>query len=456
MPVSSSAQGLWGLFRNNSTKQLGKWMVLLSLGLQGFVVVRLFQGKLHLFDEDYFHDDALVDPSPYTARRHALVSHNVNNNKNTTHGIQLDVMVPVFQRDERLVQFAIDLGTAIGEYRRKQKTISNYKNQNKQKHASIQTFRVLVTRFTRREKADSQKVQRLIAALTDLPIENIVMVNAPKDATFSRALALNLLHQSACYRKTCMVSRLDVDMAVKAEFFQHAVEVIILRQYPPIDKDYYSPTKQEITNMDPAEYNKYPPAYFPIVWSEYDPFPVKLVEEAYKRMGKIPLSKYSEHRGHWRHYGKGMYVLTGPDAKILQFNTTYQGWGLEDTDFYNRTVALPRRIVRRLEPGLVHVWHPKKCRMGLDIMTGDQLDRCKTAQSLQEGSKVGLDMLKLFWRGVDKQVVTKVVVPTTKEQQPPKASKRTHPKPSKGGDNNNNNADEAENDDMTSTPQGKW
>lgn len=308
----------------------------------------------------------------------------------STGRLQLDVMVPVFERDERLRQFAIDLGQAIAAYRQKHEP--SIEAGNNRSNATIGTFRLLVTRFSSEEKATAVKLQRVLAALTDLPLANIVMI-ASDDGIFSRARALNLLHGAACQAEHCMVSRLDVDMLVTDEFFNHAVQAVILQETPPDDayNGAWQTGLQNFYRKYGVNATHYPTAYFPIVWSAYNPQTVQLVEEACRQLNRPVPPPFSEHRGHWREYGKGMYVIWGPDAAELGFDTKFEGWGMEDTDFFQRTVAMPRRIIRRMEPGLVHTWHPKDCPAD-----NAHLQKCRASIRFQEGSKWGKELLHMF------------------------------------------------------------
>jgi len=116
----------------------------------------------------------------------------------------------------------------------------------------------------------------------------------------------------------------------------------------------------------------------------------------FRREEKNPnytLPQYSQHRGHWRPYSKGMYVLHGPDAAKLLYDTSFEGWGGEDVDYFLRVNSV-RRIVRRQEPGLHHMWHHKLCRKGEEIHSDINLRNCKASKSKNDGSELGRELLK--------------------------------------------------------------
>lgn len=141
-----------------------------------------------------------------------------------------------------------------------------------------------------------------------------------------------------------------------------------------------------------------PVVYFPIVWSNYNPASVELVEKFYQQNDtNFTLSPFSIHRGTWRPYGKGMYVMMGSDAKLLQMDTSFKGWGGEDKAFFNEVNAR-RRIFRCRETGLVHAWHHKDCNSTNFVSTetndvAKQLRDCHVTNKRQDGSEFGQYLL---------------------------------------------------------------
>ncbi len=101
-------------------------------------------------------------------------------------------------------------------------------------------------------------------------------------------------------------------------------------------------------------------AYFPIMFSAYDPKTVELVDEL---IPSIKRNLHSDHHGHWRRYSFGMYVIAGSDAARLSMDESFSGWGGEDNDFFAR-VSSELHVIRLHEPGLTHIWHDKNCDLG--------------------------------------------------------------------------------------------
>lgn len=107
-------------------------------------------------------------------------------------------------------------------------------------------------------------------------------------------------------------------------------------------------------------------AYFPIVYSEFDPVVV------YGRTTASPNHfLVNQDTGYWRQYGFGVVSAYKSDlAAAGGFDTAIQGWGNEDVDLFDKFV---RRMAhqfaaapfRAADPDLVHVYHPVICDPGL-------------------------------------------------------------------------------------------
>lgn len=105
-------------------------------------------------------------------------------------------------------------------------------------------------------------------------------------------------------------------------------------------------------------------AYFPIVYSEYDPVVV------YGRATGSPNHfLVNQDTGYWRQYGFGIVSAYATDLMAAGgFNTSIRGWGNEDVDLYEKFVRLrttAASVFRAADPDLVHVYHPVECDAGL-------------------------------------------------------------------------------------------
>jgi hypothetical protein len=307
--------------------------------------------------------------------------------------LQLDIMVPVFQRDDRLRVFAADFGKAIVDYKQ---------NVNNDGTPQISTFRLLVTRYSSDETSQpnsSADFQSELAALAFLPKNDIVVVHAPSGQAFSRGAARNLLHDSACRLDTCLATAMDVDMEIRQEFFQHAVQMVFLMQDEEnVSEEFPIPSEQQMDRQILLHKNtSVPTVYFPIVWSAYDPQSVQLVQAHLrhkKSQPKLTLDEFSEHRGRWLPHGVGIYVMRGSDIRSFRFDETFQGWGGEDTAFYF-LMGRHRRLLRRYETGNIHVWHDKSCVMDEEVFTKKQMEACGSVRKQFQGSKLGIKLLEI-------------------------------------------------------------
>ena len=131
--------------------------------------------------------------------------------------------------------------------------------------------------------------------------------------------------------------------------------------------------------------------YYPIVFSQYDP-------KVAFRNESIPSTPffYGKDAGFWRMYAFGISCIYRSDLiAIGGFDTTIQGWGLEDVELYERFVASKTYdVFRAIEPGLVHIYHEIECAKDLPEQ---QLKMCYNSKAGTFGSQ-----RKLYEMMIDK------------------------------------------------------
>lgn len=160
-----------------------------------------------------------------------------------------------------------------------------------------------------------------------------------------------------------------------------------------------------------SKYNVLPSrlqAYFPIVFSQYDP---SIVAQDSKVTISTPV--VDEHRGKFRFFGFGIAALFVSDVDAVGgFNQGIKGWGKEDVDFVDRVLKHPRNytVIRTAEPGMVHVFHPIHCAADL---APDQAVMCKGTKNSFQASKQQLawdvtrnDRVLQFARTLPKKALT--------------------------------------------------
>ncbi|KAF4531603.1 hypothetical protein B566_EDAN010069 [Ephemera danica] len=104
-------------------------------------------------------------------------------------------------------------------------------------------------------------------------------------------------------------------------------------------------------------------AYFPIVFSEFDPSVV------YSNDTLTAPNHFliSDDTGYWRNYGFGIASAYPADLAVAGgFDTAIRGWGKEDVDLYDKFIRSNVSVFRAADPGLVHVFHVVECDSALD------------------------------------------------------------------------------------------
>jgi hypothetical protein len=229
---------------------------------------------------------------------------------------QFDLAVPVSGQRDKLIHFARRVGMTIEELREKEED---------RKLNAIQ-INMVVTRFHKDDTSEDYRKE--LMELAKVPVR----FAKRRNARFSRSVACNILHQSSCPdgKSDCVLAVVDVDMRIGTEFIENTITILS----ESIEKT----------------------AYFPIVFSQYNPEKVDLVRKIFGG-----LDTYSEHAGLWRDHGYGMYAVSKDVASRVSLDEEYYGWGGEDGDFYDAVEDMNFTMVRKRERGLIHVWHDKNC-----------------------------------------------------------------------------------------------
>jgi chondroitin sulfate synthase len=122
-------------------------------------------------------------------------------------------------------------------------------------------------------------------------------------------------------------------------------------------------------------------AYFPIVFSEFDP--------NFSYEGNSTVRNHfvvDRDRGYWRQFGYGIVSVYKSDLKATGgFDTGIHGWGKEDVDLFEKFVSIAANfsVFRAVDPELVHVFHIVDCDPKLDDV---QLSMCRGSRADTYGS----------------------------------------------------------------------
>lgn len=180
---------------------------------------------------------------------------------------------------------------------------------------------------------------------------NINMKWINMEGRFSRALALTV--GAAQHDKSSLLFFCDVDLEFNAEFLSRCRANTIK-------------SKQ---------------VYYPIVFSQFAP------EIAFRNERRPNTSfYYGEDAGFWREYAFGITCQYRADFDAIGgFDTTIQGWGMEDVDLYDRYVSSEHHtIFRAPDPGLVHIYHKVTCD---EKLAEKQLNMCYASKAQTYGSQ---------------------------------------------------------------------
>lgn len=137
-------------------------------------------------------------------------------------------------------------------------------------------------------------------------------------------------------------------------------------------------------------------AYFPIVFSQYDPRVVYAEQGRGEERGRGEEHRqnggehgenqfvFTRKSGFWRDYGFGVTcIYKGDLVHAGGFDTSILGWGLEDVDLFSRVVSSGLQVLRSQEPGIVHVHHTVHCNASLEQK---QLRMCLGSRASTFGS----------------------------------------------------------------------
>lgn len=148
------------------------------------------------------------------------------------------------------------------------------------------------------------------------------------NGTFSRGLALTLGANQ--FDGKSLLFFCDVDLVFDAGFLHRCRKNTILGQQ----------------------------VYYPMVFSQFNP-------DTIYETDKKPNSHFifDKDAGFWRIYAFGIVSVYNNDLRTVGgFDTTIQGWGLEDVDLYGKFVnSEDLTVFRAPDPGLVHVYHDVIC-----------------------------------------------------------------------------------------------
>ncbi|KAM4054102.1 chondroitin sulfate synthase 3 [Anomaloglossus baeobatrachus] len=194
-----------------------------------------------------------------------------------------------------------------------------------------QNVNLVIILFDSETNSDSYKHIELMAEYQNkYPLAEMSIMKM--SGQFSRGLSLD--KGSAQFDNDTLLLFCDVDLLFTSDFLQRCRDNTIQGQQ----------------------------VYYPIVFSQYDP---KVI------YGGNPHADsnfvFTKKTGFWRDYGYGITCIYKSDLlKIGGFDTSIQGWGLEDVDLFTKVISSGLKAFRSQETGVVHVFHPVQCDPNLN------------------------------------------------------------------------------------------
>ncbi|XP_038257121.1 chondroitin sulfate synthase 3 [Dermochelys coriacea] len=194
-----------------------------------------------------------------------------------------------------------------------------------------QNVKLAVILFSSDSGQDSNKHRELIKEYHNkYPKADMTLI--PMTGEFSRGLGLEMA--SSQFDNDTLLLFCDVDLIFTPDFLQRCRDNTIQGQQ----------------------------VYYPIIFSQYDP---KVIYG-----GSPPGDSnfvFTKKTGFWRDYGFGITCIYKSDLLSAGgFDTSIQGWGLEDVDLFTKVITSGLTAFRSQEVGVVHVFHPVQCDPNLD------------------------------------------------------------------------------------------
>ncbi|XP_044146931.1 chondroitin sulfate synthase 3 [Bufo gargarizans] len=194
-----------------------------------------------------------------------------------------------------------------------------------------QNVKLVIILFSSETNSDSNNHIELMAEYQNkYPQAEMTIIKM--SGQFSRGLSLD--KGSAQFDNDTLLLFCDVDLLFTSDFLQRCRDNTIQGQQ----------------------------VYYPIVFSQYDP---KVIYG-----GNPPADSnfvFTKKTGFWRDYGYGITCIYKHDLlNIGGFDTSIQGWGLEDVDLFNKVISSGLKAFRSQETGVVHVFHPVQCDPNLN------------------------------------------------------------------------------------------
>lgn len=244
---------------------------------------------------------------------------------------------------------------------------------------------LLIILFTSKIPLEMEEDQKTIDLLNEYArrYSNYDLRLIPINGVFSRGLGLEI--GSSHFSSNDLLFFCDIDVVFDTSFTHkcRANTVNQSRVYYPILFSQFHPDFNSIWSV--KDYLSEPEQNINRLQN------ISAVRELQKNQNYF---KVDEVKGYWRNYGFGLLcVYKGDFTKSGGFDTSIQGWGMEDVDLVDKFITAKSsqttqehssrshrgiRVFRTFDPSLIHVYHPSFCDVNL---AENQLRMCKASRA---------------------------------------------------------------------------
>lgn len=134
-------------------------------------------------------------------------------------------------------------------------------------------------------------------------------------------------------------------------------------------------------------------AYFPMMFSQFNPDILNYNSSVHRRIKRSQVAfpyDFARLEGVWRKYSFGPACVYSNDYfAVGGFNTSIQGWGVEDLDFFEKCLRHDLEVLRAPDLGLVHTYH-KQSNCKDPRMNSEQAQMCEMSRRQNIASEASL------------------------------------------------------------------
>ncbi|KAF7200549.1 chondroitin sulfate N-acetylgalactosaminyltransferase 1 [Nothobranchius furzeri] len=247
-----------------------------------------------------------------------------------THGVVINIIVPLSKRLEAFKQF-----------------INNFREAGIQQDGRVH---LTVVYFGRDQIEQVKALMDRTTRETRFRSFTLIQVNEE----FSRGRGLEVGARAWRHKQNVLLFFCDVDVHFTADFLTSCR-----------------------LNAEPGK-----KVYYPVLFSQYNPAIIYSNQTLRPSLQQQLVIR--KENGFWRDFGFGMTCQYRSDfINIGGFDRSIKGWGLEDVHVYRKYLHSKMMVIRAPSRGLFHLWHEKSCS---DELPADKYKMCMQTKAMSEAS----------------------------------------------------------------------